>query len=580
MSELPEGPLPLEPGPPPPPLVRSVEAFLGWFVPAELRLDPETERRGRLVVASSLSLLGVIVLVLAMLEWTPLYAWGPLPLPRPVVSMMLFSGLVNLSVAFLVRRTGRPDTGALFLVGGLATTFTFIAYFQGGFGAPATWWLAAVPIVSAFLAGPRATVLTAAIVSAVLFLLFGLETNGLLDAPGSAMPTRQAQDVLRAQILLLCFVSFFGWYYERTRQEASRDLVGAYSSLERTNAALRMSQQNVRQIAEHIGQALWMHDLKSDRVVYANPAFEEVFRLSRAKLAADPEVWRRRVLHEDRALFPVEADGKDHVYRLDLDGDARWIRHSVYAVGDETTPTHRSIHIVADITLQRTAEALRERYLETVLEVQENERRHLARELHDETGGSLTALLVGLRGLTNSLDKATQRDMGQQIAEQLRQVVADIGRMARGLHPSVLDELGLIAAVTRLSDDAREAYDLALELRVEGREHEGALSPTCRLAVYRIVQEALTNVSRHANAAHVDISLSIDPQKVAVRVEDDGQGFDPQHPSPRHELSSGLGLVSMQERASLLGGHVIIESAKGAGTTVMGELPVNRPTRL
>ncbi|MCB9682141.1 MAG: ATP-binding protein [Alphaproteobacteria bacterium] len=562
--------------PPVPPLQRSVERVLEWFLSEPIRRDLEATRQARLVVASALALMAVEVLLALMLDWTPALQVGSVYLPRPVVTAVLFAALINLSIALAARVVSKPDTLAYILTVSLAVMFGFLGMVHGGFRAPVTWWLAAVPMFAAFLSGPRSILFAFTLVLLELFGMYVLDTHGVAFPLTLAPPTNAPDNVLRAQIILLGFVSFIGWYYEQSRLSTSRDLVEAYSDLERTNAALRMSQLNVRQIAENIGQGMWMHDLRAHRVVYANPAFDDIFHLSRTRLAADPDIWRARVHPEDTARMPTDPDGKDHVYRLQVNDDVRWVRHSVYPVGDETTPYHRAIHIVADITLARTAEALRERYLETVLEVQENERRHLARELHDETGQSLTALLVGLRALANTLTDEAQQQLAAMLADQLRGVVGDMSRLARGLHPSVLDELGLVAGLQRLADDARETHALDCHVQVTGRELEHSLSPTARLAIYRIVQESLTNVSRHARATAVDIGLTIDAERVQVRIEDDGQGFDPAAPSPRHELSSGLGLMSMQERATLLGGGVRIESAPGAGTTVIGELPTRR----
>lgn len=561
-----------------PPMWAFSVAMLDWFLTDGLRNDAEAGRRARLVVASSLVLLVVDLLVLVLLDWMPGVEVSGVWLPPPAVSGIALSALFHFGVAFTVKRTGSADSAAFLLTSSLIIFFGFAAYFQGGFSTPVTWWITAIPIFSAFVSGPRTIVLTAAVSLSLLFGLYGLEVSGH-PFPQTWAGEDGIQDVLRAQVGLLGFVTFFGWYYEQTRQDASRDLVQAYTDLERTNAALRMSQLNVRQIAENIGQALWMHDLRTDRVVYANAAFDEVFGTSRRDLARDGWAWRAVIHPSDVGGVPRIADDRDHVYRLVIDDEIRWVRHSIYPVGDTSTPYHRVIHIVADITLKRNAEAMREQYLETVQEVQINERRHLARELHDETGQSLTALLVGLRSLANTLKEDAQKEFAAQLAEHLRGIVGDIARLARGLHPSVLDELGMVAAIQRLAEDCEATHEVSARLQCTGRDLEDDVSPVARLAIYRIVQEALTNVGRHANARNVDISLTIQPHVVAVRVEDDGEGFDPSSPQPTHELSSGLGLMGMKERASILGGEVTVESAPGRGTTVQGQVPARRSAR-
>ena len=569
----------MAPGTSPSPPIRApmqiqIEKVLDWFLHEDLHDDPEGARRARLVVGSALTVMALNLFVLMLVDWSPGIYFGPVLLPHPTVTALIFAILVAFSVAFTVKRSGKPETAALFLTVSLVLFFTLLAFFHGGYRSPVTWWLAAVPMFSAYLAGPRATFFTAIMIVVVLFLLY-------VVAPQHAMMSGvtwvdRSDDLLRAQVMLLGFITFFGWYYERARIEGSRDLMSAYSNLERTHSALNISQANVRQIAENIGQAIWMHDLHTDRVLYANASFEELFHLSRARLAANPRVWTARVHIDDTKQAPLVPDNADHTYRVVVGTEERWLRHVVYQVGSPDERTYRAIHIAADVTLTRTADALRSRYMETVLDVQENERRHLARELHDETGQSLTALLVGLGALANTLDHPDQADLAQQLREQLRMVVGDIGRLARGLHPSVLDELGLIAAVERLADDARAAHHIEVRLHVSGRELEDTLSGTVRLAAYRIVQESLTNIARHANATVADITVNVEPDTLHVGIEDNGDGFDTSIRGSTHAMGSGLGLVGLRERASLLGGRVRIESSPGMGTAVIGELPTQK----
>ncbi len=553
-----------------------LENLLEWFIPDSVRRDPDEARRTRLVVGAALALLFVDVSALFLVPWRPWSHVGTLVLPAPAVSALLMHLVVNLSIAFLPRTGARRRSAAFFLQASLVLFFAWLAYIRGGFHSPVMWWLAAVPLLSTFLSGAAGAATATIVVGLTLTAFYLLDLKGhAFPKPLDADPSTSL-DILYAQFVVLAFVSFVGRYYERTRQAVSADLFQAYSQLEHTNQALRASQLNIRQIAEHIGQAIWMHDLRSNRVVYANVGFEQVFHLSRTRLEADARVWLERVLEEDDDRVPRSPDGVDHEYRITFGGETRWIRHSVYGVGEGGQST-RAIHIAADVTIRKSAAALRERFIETVMEVQENERRHLARELHDDTGGSLTALLVGLRGLANTLDREDQKSMVTQLGNQLRTVVADIGRLARGLHPSVLDELGLAAAVRRLAADTRDASEIAVDVRAYGVERESTVSATIRLAAYRIVQEALTNVTRHSKAKRVDVTLTIDAERVQVRIEDDGVGFDPAATDRQktREVGIGLGVMSMVERANLLRGTVTIESAPGRGTTVIGEIPLN-----
>ncbi len=169
-----------------------------------------------------------------------------------------------------------------------------------------------------------------------------------------------------------------------------------------------------------------------------------------------------------------------------------------------------------------------------------------------------------------------QRGVVEGLRAQLRHVLGEMGRLARGLHPAMLDELGLITAVGRLVDDAREHGRLRVNLRVAGfAEGEDLTLPaSIALTAYRIVQEALGNVVKHAGASEVDVALSLEGDTLRVRVEDDGRGFDPAAVAQQGGLRGGLGLLSMRERAALQGGNVAVESAAGQGTTVLADLPL------
>jgi PAS domain S-box-containing protein len=224
------------------------------------------------------------------------------------------------------------------------------------------------------------------------------------------------------------------------------------------------------------------------------------------------------------------------------------------------------IGVVVDATERKHQEALRNRLFQEVMTAQEDERRRIARELHDETGQSLTALLVGLRTIEGARTKAEAVQLAQRLRGIAAHTLDEVGRLSRGLHPSILDDVGLAAAVTRQAQEVAEVHGLAVDVRVEGLDAE-PLSPLLQSTVYRVVQEALTNVAKHAGARSVSVRLVRDQATVELRVQDDGTGFDPGN--GRH-----LGLRGMQERAILVGGSVEVESLPGAGATITAHFPV------
>ena len=235
---------------------------------------------------------------------------------------------------------------------------------------------------------------------------------------------------------------------------------------------------------------------------------------------------------------------------------------------------HGVIGVVVDATERKQQEALRSRLIQQVMGAQDEERRRIARELHDETGQSLTAMLVGLRMIEECKTTAEAAERAQHLRAIVAQTLEDVGRLARGLHPSILDDLGLAAAVTHRAQDLAELHGIAVDVRIEGIDTE-ALPPLLQTTVYRVVQEALTNVARHAKARRATVRLVRDEATVELHVQDDGIGFE----ATAHRSAAGggarrLGLQGMRERAALLGGSVEIESPPGGGTTIAVRFPV------
>ncbi len=221
---------------------------------------------------------------------------------------------------------------------------------------------------------------------------------------------------------------------------------------------------------------------------------------------------------------------------------------------------------------EREAE-FRTRFLHRVMAAQEEERRRIARDLHDEIGQSLTSLIVGLRVLT----EAPEAGLACEGAAALRDIAAatydEVRRLARGLRPAMLDDLGLVPALERYILDYAEAHGLAVDFRPAGLG-AGRLPEAVETALYRILQEALTNTAKHAAARQVRVVLSQDGGTVRAVVEDDGRGFDGEA-LPR---SGGVGLSGIRERAALLGGSVAITSRPGRGTRLEVSVPVAEAT--
>jgi signal transduction histidine kinase len=205
--------------------------------------------------------------------------------------------------------------------------------------------------------------------------------------------------------------------------------------------------------------------------------------------------------------------------------------------------------------------------LRRVVSGQELERQRLARELHDETGQALTSILLGLK----AVEAAPTPDEMHAAADALRELVVatlhDVRRLAVELRPKALDDFGLVAALERLTATFSEQTGLPVDFQAVLPEER--LAPEVETALYRIVQEALTNIVKHARARSVSILLVRRGDTATVVIEDDGEGFD-----PAASREDGLGLLGMRERVDLLEGRLTVESSVGAGTTLAVEVPV------
>jgi signal transduction histidine kinase len=205
--------------------------------------------------------------------------------------------------------------------------------------------------------------------------------------------------------------------------------------------------------------------------------------------------------------------------------------------------------------------------LRRVVEGQELERWRLARELHDETGQALTSILLGLKRVEDAKTREDARAAAAELRGEIVKTLQSVRRLAVELRPKALDDFGLIPALERLADAFGGESGIAVD--VEANLDAPRLPPEVETALYRIAQEALTNVAKHAGAEHVSVVVTRRDGSVTVVVEDDGRGF-----GAAGGESGGLGLVGMKERVGLLGGRLAIESTEGSGTTIVAEVPL------
>jgi signal transduction histidine kinase len=231
----------------------------------------------------------------------------------------------------------------------------------------------------------------------------------------------------------------------------------------------------------------------------------------------------------------------------------------------------------AEIHQRRQAEQAHQQVLRRLSEAQETERGRISRELHDRLGQNLTALKLGLQILRKQGPFTVPvQDSIANLEKLTEGLMRDIHRLAWELRPSALDDLGLELALRRYTTEWSETTGLRLDFHSAGLDDQ-RLPLEFETALYRVAQEALTNIVRHAKARRVSVLLDRRPASVSLIVEDDGQGFDfdavMQHPIAQDKL----GLLGMEERVKLVGGAFTIESTPEAGTTVFVRLPLEQP---
>ncbi len=225
----------------------------------------------------------------------------------------------------------------------------------------------------------------------------------------------------------------------------------------------------------------------------------------------------------------------------------------------------------------RRKENLRGQILSRVIEAQEEERKRIARELHDEYGQMLTGLIMSIESAETTAT-AQQPRLKEKLAS-LKSVASEaldgMRRMTLDLRPSMLDDLGLAAAVRSFLQANLE--DAGIRVNFSNNTSGETLSPEVKIALYRIIQEAVNNIIKYAEASTVTISLDASDGKITTVIEDDGRGFDVDRVYSSRSGAQSLGLLGIQERATLLGGTFRIRSEEGVGTRLTVEIPALPP---
>ena len=358
------------------------------------------------------------------------------------------------------------------------------------------------------------------------------------------------------------------------------------SERKRADATLRESEERLRLAFAGAQEGVWDWNLVTGDVVYS-PRWKQMLGYSDDEIEPHVSAWER-LLHPDD--MPRAQEVNESVARgarayqgefrlLHKDGHYVQVLSRGYPVRREPGgPVVRIVGTHFDLTERRQAEAERARteLLSRLVFAQEDERRRIAREMHDQFGEQLTALSRGISELKDACGgSAGLSGLVEALEKIARQIDRDVDQLVWELRPTALDDLGLRAALANYVQDWSRRVNIPAELHTSGLLDD-RLSSEAETTLYRVAQEALTNVAKHARASHVDVLLERQADVVLLIVEDDGVGFDAEEDGAPGD---GFGLLGMQERAALVGATVEIESTPGKGTTVFLRMAVAPGTR-
>jgi two-component system, NarL family, sensor histidine kinase UhpB len=394
--------------------------------------------------------------------------------------------------------------------------------------------------------------------------------------PGESVPLVEAKIVRLDGAVTEVEVT--GTELEDQQGRAIQVIVRDITERKRAEAALRESEERLTLAFAGAQEGVWDWNLETGAVVYS-ARWKQMLGYADEEIEPHVRAWER-LLHPDDS--PRAQQLNESVVRgaRTYEGEFR-LRHKdghyihVLSRGfpvrrEPEGPVVRIVGTHFDLTERKQADAERARteLLARLVFAQEDERRRIAREMHDQFGEQLTALGRGIDALKAACgDREELRTKVEALEAIAHQLDRDVDQLVWELRPTALDDLGLRAALANYLHDWSARVGISAELHTSGLLDDRLASET-ETTLYRIAQEALTNVAKHAQAKNVDVILERRSDSVLLIVEDDGVGFEPP-PTNGGRSARGFGLLGMQERAALVGASLQIESAAGKGTTVL-----------
>jgi signal transduction histidine kinase len=377
----------------------------------------------------------------------------------------------------------------------------------------------------------------------------------------------------------------------RTRAEAVKNLVARFKqvAMERLQEAERSQKNSTRYLLFHstFREAL----IEARRLEDSLERYEALNQeKSRILFLAIPGVWALVVAAAGTALWSLERQ------RRKSEGDLRKLNEQLLSQAEELKDHRERLTELIDartaelsganarLSVEASEREMAEAALKAsetqlrmlsarLMSAQETERRNIARELHDELGHSLTIMKLRLKSVERKLQAhADIRDNCDDIIKFIDQTIESVRRLSRDLSPAILEDLGLTAAIHWLMDNFSRNFDGDMELDIEDIDH--LFTENSQIMIYRVLQEAVTNIGKHAQAGKVSVVIKKTDARVSFVIQDNGKGFGSPLSLMRDPAGKGLGLAIMEERARMLNGSLDVQSQEGIGTRIAFSIPL------
>jgi PAS domain S-box-containing protein len=366
-------------------------------------------------------------------------------------------------------------------------------------------------------------------------------------------------------------------WFEAKRKESKlyRQLV---TRLEESERGMSVSEQKYRYLFENASDAIWVQDVNG-LFVDGNRAFERMTGFKREELKG---VQLARFLRNESLTLAREVRNKlingeefEQPYEQQFsikDGTVKTVKMSTNAImaGGRISGFE---HVARDVTLEKQQQENVRAYIQLITRAQEEERKRIARDLHDDVSPNILILIQKLDNLTSNphLKLATLKENIEGLRGQAVKALETLRSCAQGLRPRIIDDLGLAAALDWIAEELEKDQKIQTQVEATGIDRE--LSPETQIVLFRIAQEALNNIRKHARASRVTIKVKGEADHITMTVTDNGQGFKVPERFEDMVSAGRLGLMGMYERSGLLNGSLQIKSAPGKGTELVVRLP-------